>query len=70
MNTTYELRAGERPIATREAATAQEALVEYARSLGCSDDEIVRVGTNAISWRGAVFEAVPAAGGASPGACA
>ncbi len=66
MNTIYELRAGARPLATREAATAQEALVEYARSLGCRDDEIVRVGTNAISWRGAVFEAIPAADGASP----
>lgn len=57
MTTTYELRAGERPLATRKAATAKEALVEYARSLGCSDDEIVTVAANAISWRGAVFEA-------------
>jgi len=63
MNTTYELRAGERSLATREAATPQEALIEYARSLGCSDDEILTVAPNAISWRGAVFEAIPAADG-------
>ena len=48
-------------VALKHAATAQEALVDYLRGIGCRDDEIVRMGISAISWRGAVFSAVQAA---------
>ena len=35
--------------------------MEYLRSLGCQDEELVRASTDAISWRGAVYRAVPLA---------
>ena len=59
---TFEVRSGRQTVAVRSASTAQEALVEYLRGLGCRDDEIKRLGTNAASWRGAMFKAVPATG--------
>jgi hypothetical protein len=55
----YELRQGRRAIGLREGTTAQEALMDYVRSLGCRDDEIARLGADALSWRGAVYRAVP-----------
>jgi hypothetical protein len=60
VTTTYEVRSGSRSIETREASTPQQALLDYVRSLGCRDDEILRLGVDAVSWRGAVFRAVPA----------
>ena len=69
MATTYELRSGRRSIATRAALSAQEALLDYVRSIGCRDDEIMRLGQDALSWRGAVFRAVQVEGepgGGSP----
>jgi hypothetical protein len=62
MSRTYELVSGRRAIAVREAPTAQAALIDYVRSLGCRDEEIVKLGTHSIAWRGAVFKAVPAPG--------
>jgi hypothetical protein len=59
MTTTFQLRSGARPIGLREAATPHEALFDYVRSLGCRDEEIMRLGTHALSWRGAVYRAVP-----------
>jgi hypothetical protein len=55
---TYELRSGEHRIGLREASTAQQALLDYLRSRGCSDAEITRLGPDAVSWRGAVYRAV------------
>jgi hypothetical protein len=63
MATSYEVHAGARSVAKLNAATPQEALVEYARSLGYSDEEILRVAPDAISWRGSVLKAVPASTG-------
>lgn len=60
MNRTYQLHLGTRPVGLKEAATAQDAVLEYLRSLGCREEEIVRLGTDAASWRGAVYRAVPA----------
>ena len=57
--TSYEIRSGRRAVARKGASTPQEALVDYLRSLGCKDDEMVRVGTDAVSWHGAVYRAVP-----------
>lgn len=56
---TYELRQGRRAIGLRDGTTAQEALMVYVRSLGCRDDEIARLGADALWWRGAVYRAVP-----------
>ena len=33
--------------------------MDYVRSLGCREDEIARLGSDALSWRGAVYRAVP-----------
>jgi hypothetical protein len=59
MRTMYELRLGDLPVGVIEANTAQEAVLDYLRSLGHHDDEIVRVSFDTASWRGAVYTAVP-----------
>ena len=56
---TYEVRQGRRAIGLRGGHTAQEVLTDYVRSLGCREDELVRLGADALSWRGAVYRAVP-----------
>ena len=60
--TTYEVRTGRHVVAVMTASTASEALGECLRGLGCRKDEIVRMGPDASSWRGAVYRAVPAGG--------
>lgn len=59
MDTSYDVRSGRHKVATKQASSAQEALIDYVRGLGCRDDEIVRLGADAVSWRGAVFRAEP-----------
>lgn len=56
---TFELFSGRRALAVREAPTAQQALVDYVRGLGVQDAEILRLGPDAVAWRGAVYRAVP-----------
>jgi hypothetical protein len=58
MTRNYEIRSGRRSVTIRSAGTAQDALLDYVRSLGCRDSEIVRLGGDAIAWRGARFSAV------------
>jgi hypothetical protein len=60
--TRYEVRTGRHVVAVMTASTAAEALGEYLRGLGCRHDEIVRMGTDASSWRGAVYRAAPEGG--------
>jgi hypothetical protein len=55
----YEIRSGRRVVAVRSGPTAQQALIDYVRSLGCRDAEIIRLGVDAISWRGARYSATP-----------
>ena len=59
MSTSYEVRCGRRLISLQNAHTAREALMEYLRSIGCRDREIVSVSADAVTWRGAVYRAVP-----------
>ena len=54
----YEIRSGERAVSIRSAPSAQQALLDYVKSLGCRDAEIVRLGQAAVSWRGARYTAV------------
>jgi hypothetical protein len=61
MRTTYEVRSGRRPLATRQAWSAHDAVFDYVRSLGCPQDEVVCLGAGAVSWRGAVYRAEPVA---------
>ena len=59
LRTSYEVRSGGRAVALQIASSAQEALIDYLRALGCRDDEIVRMGSDAAAWRGAVFSVAP-----------
>jgi hypothetical protein len=60
MRTGFEVYSGRRVVSLQLATTAQEAVLEYLLSIGCRNDELSRVGINAVSWRGAVYKAVPA----------
>jgi len=62
MSCTYELHAGRRSVGRRTAPNAQMALLDYVHSLGCRDDEITRLGVDQVSWRGAIYKAVPIPG--------
>jgi len=55
----YEVRSGKRLISFQNADTATEAVLKYLSSMGCVRDELVRVAADAVSWRGAVYRAVP-----------
>jgi hypothetical protein len=61
MRTNYEVRSGRHAVGLKDASSAQEALMEYLRGLGCRDNEIVRMGDAKAAWRGAVYSAVPTA---------
>jgi hypothetical protein len=60
---TYEIRLSGQTVATREDIDPQLAVLDYLRSIGCEEDEIVRVGNDSASWRGALYTAVPAPDG-------
>lgn len=62
MTTTYRLTSGERVVGHRVANTPLQALFDYLRSLGCQDEEIMKLGIDIVSWRGAVYRAVEASG--------
>jgi hypothetical protein len=66
MATWFEVRSGRLAVAQVEASSAQEAVTEYLRGIGCRDDEIRRMGKGVASWRGAIYKAVPAPGDAPP----
>ena len=59
MATDYEIRSGRQSLSVRSAATPQQALIDYLRSMGCRDGEMVRLGVDAVAWRGARYSAVP-----------
>ena len=60
MNERWELHSGRRSIGIKVAPSAQIALLDHVRSMGCRDDEITRLGVDAVAWRGAIFRAVAA----------
>jgi hypothetical protein len=55
----YEIRCGSRSLARRDATTPEHELIDYLRSLGCRDADVVRVAPDGVSWRGAVYTAAP-----------
>ena len=57
----YVITSGGRAIATRSAASAREAALDYLRSLGCKRDEVVSYGADTVAWRGAIYRAELAA---------
>jgi hypothetical protein len=62
---TYEVRSGRHIVGVAEANTPYEAVADYLRALGCTRDELMRMGSDAIAWRGAVYRAVRVDTGAS-----
>jgi hypothetical protein len=58
VNETYEIWLGPNRIAVWEAGSPLLALVEYLRGEGVSDADIVRLGPQEVSWRGATYRAV------------
>jgi hypothetical protein len=58
----YEIRLSGQPVARREDIDPQFAVLDYLRSLGCEEEEIVRVGNDSASWRGALYTAVSVRG--------
>lgn len=61
MTSEFEIRSGRRVVAILRSVSPLQAAVDYVRGLGSSEQEIVRLGTNSVSWRGARFSAVPVA---------
>ena len=55
----FVIKSGRRSVTVRSAGTAQQALLDYLRALGCRDSEIVRLGDSTIAWRGARYSAAP-----------
>ncbi len=64
MRASYAVHSGRRQVGFVSAWSANEAVIEYLRSRGFRDDEIVRLNGNAASWRGAIFTATAVADGA------
>lgn len=58
MTTQYEIRSGRRRVSVQRSVSPLQAVVDYVRMFGCSDDEILRLGVDTVSWRGARFTAV------------
>ena len=55
----YEIYSGRRIVSTQESVSPLHAVVDYVRSYGVKDDEILRLGVDSVAWRGARFRAVP-----------
>jgi hypothetical protein len=57
---TYGIQLMGRQVGQVEEIDPQLAVLDYLRSIGCEDDDVVRVGNDSASWRGALYTAVPA----------
>jgi len=64
--TYFEIRKGRKMVSVRDAGSGYQALVDYLRSVGCHDADIVRTGSHSVSWRGAVYRATPQSGLGTP----
>jgi hypothetical protein len=54
----YEIYSGRRIVSTEYSISASQAVIDYVRRQGVKDAEIVRLGVDSVSWRGARFSAV------------
>ena len=57
MTKKYEIYSGKRVVSTQYSVSPLQAAVDHARSFGSADAEIMRVGVDCVSWRGARFTA-------------
>ena len=55
----YSVYSGRRAVAVKKAWSGAEAVIEYLTAMGCKGNELVTLGPNAVTWRGATFKAVP-----------
>lgn len=53
----YEILLAGTTVAVCEAETAEIAVLDHLRMAGCRDADIVRLGSDSVSWRGAVYHA-------------
>ena len=53
----YEIHSGRRVVSTQYSVSPLQAVVDFVRSYGVKDDEIVRLGVDCVAWRGARFTA-------------
>ena len=60
MSKKYEIRSGRRTVSIQYSSSPLQAAVDYVRTLGVTNDEILRLGPDTVAWRGARFVAVPA----------
>jgi hypothetical protein len=58
MVTTYEIWHGQRLLSLQSTSSAREAVIGYLRSEGCDDNDVMRVGVDAATWRGSLYRAV------------
>ena len=63
---TYEIHCGARVVSNVKSYTPRHAVIDYLRSLGCSDDEMEPMGDDAVAWRGAVYIGVKTPDSSSP----
>ena len=59
MTKKFEILSGRRTVSVQYSVSPLQAVVDYVRSFGSSDDEIARVAVDTVVWRGAQFRAVP-----------
>jgi hypothetical protein len=59
MSRKFEIRSGRRTVSTQLSSSALQAAIDYVRTFGCRNDEIVILGVDTFAWRGARFSAVP-----------
>jgi hypothetical protein len=59
IRTSYEVWSGKQLVSLQNTSTVWEALLLYLGAQGCRRDEIMRLGPDSVSWRGAVYRAVP-----------
>ena len=57
--TSYSVYSGRRAVGVRDAWSPAEAVIEYLQAQGCQRDEITRMRSDALAWRGATFTAAP-----------
>lgn len=64
MTKKYVIHSGKRAVSIQYSVSPLQAAVDYAKAFGSTDAEIMRVGVDCVSWRGARFTAVlvPAGG--------
>ena len=56
---TYEIRLMGRVVSRRDDIDPQLAVLDYLREMGCEDEDDIRIGNDSVSWRGALYTAVP-----------